>query len=446
MLVELVLIPFLAIIAHILYKECRRPKNFPPGPKWVLPVFGNLYLVYSLKQKLGYLFLALESLAEKYGPVYGLKLGQDVTVVITDYEIMKSVLTREEFQGRPNGYVFTMRTFGEKLGIAFGDGPTCMAMRNFTMKCLRDVGAGKETMNWYITEEASEFVKMLKLSCGETNETSKTIKLDELFKLTILNSQWLLIAGKRFDYDDKEFIHLLDLVTGFLKNFDGAGGLVNRLPWIRFVAPELSGFNKLNDAIKPLQDFLWKIISDHKENFNCNAEHNNYVDLFLAEIFKQKEPSKIFNEKQLVSCLIDLLMAGMITTSDAMVDMLHFAAQNQELQKELQAEIDRVIGRNVAPTMDSYNEMVWMRAFNLETLRFATIGPISVARRATKDTTLMQYRIPKDTVIVPVLHQALMDERYWKDPHVFRPERFLNADKTEFIPDERVNIAFGLAR
>ncbi|CAB3370180.1 Hypothetical predicted protein [Cloeon dipterum] len=447
MLSGILIATLLVIIFTWIYRECKRPKDFPKGPRW-LPIIGNLHLIDALKKKHGYFFTVLEKLSEEYGPVYGLKLGQNLTVVITDYGIMKDALSREEFQGRPNGFVFTMRTFGEKLGIGFADGPICTSVRNFTMKTLKDVGLGKGNMHGHVTEEASEMVKYLKNHYAETSTKEENpIALDLLFKLCILNSQWMLIAGKRFEYEEAKFVQILNLATSFLQNFDGSGGIISHLPWLRFIAPDASGFTDLNNAILPMQQYFQEIIADHKREFDVNAAHDNLVDLFLAEISKQKEPSQVFNEKQLLGTLFDLFMAGMITLSDAMGNMLHLLAERPELQKELQEEIDQVIGRNTLPTMDYYNKMPLMRAFNLETLRFSSIVPIGVARRAMKDTTLLHYRIPKDTVLVPVLDQVTVrDEEYWNEPQTFQPDRFLSADRAELKINEREKVPFGFGK
>lgn len=84
-------------------------------------------------------------LAEQYGPIIGLKLGNYINIFITLYahisirdhkfvnyifvpsgahyivtvagsEAVKEVLSREEFDGRPDGFFFRLRTFGKRLG------------------------------------------------------------------------------------------------------------------------------------------------------------------------------------------------------------------------------------------------------------------------------------------------------------------------------------------
>lgn len=86
-------------------------------------------------------------LAEQYGPIIGLKLGKYINIFITfkfnnsyicqnykfvNYifvpsgthyivtvagsEAVKEVLSREEFDGRPDGFFFRLRTFGKRLG------------------------------------------------------------------------------------------------------------------------------------------------------------------------------------------------------------------------------------------------------------------------------------------------------------------------------------------
>ena len=49
------------------------------------------------------------------------------------------------------------------------------------------------------------------------------------------------------------------------------------------------------------------------------------------------------------------------------------------------------------------------------------------------------YSIPKGTFIINSIRSVMMEEEYWNDPHVFRPERFITADgklrrEERFIP------------
>jgi len=79
--------------------------------------------------------------------------------------------------------------------------------------------------------------------------------LGSLFRLSILNSQWEIISGKRFELDDSKLIELQKLVTDFFQSTDISGGLVNQIPWIRFIAPEMSGFKSMAAVVHPLQKF-----------------------------------------------------------------------------------------------------------------------------------------------------------------------------------------------
>lgn len=68
--------------------------------------------------------------------------------------------------------------------------------------------------------------------------------------------------------------------------------------------------------------------------------------------------------------------------------------------------------------------------------------PIGGPRRVLKDTTLEGYNIPKNATVLISLYSIHNDEKYWKDPYVFRPERFLD-NNGNLLPLERL-IPFGL--
>lgn len=55
-------------------------------------------------------------LADMFGSVVGLRLGRDLIVIVSGYELVKQVSTREDFDGRPDGFFFRLRSFGERLG------------------------------------------------------------------------------------------------------------------------------------------------------------------------------------------------------------------------------------------------------------------------------------------------------------------------------------------
>lgn len=90
--------------------------NFFLGPKW-WPFIGNTSLLRNLSKKLKGQHLALSKLAQEYNTsVLGLKLGKDLVVVVFTAPVVKEVLTRDEFIGRPDTYFLRLRCFGSRRG------------------------------------------------------------------------------------------------------------------------------------------------------------------------------------------------------------------------------------------------------------------------------------------------------------------------------------------
>ena len=66
----------------------------------------------------------------------------------------------------------------------------------------------------------------------------------------------------------------------------------------------------------------------------------------------------------------------------------------------------------------------------METLRFSSMVPLSLAHRATEDVQLGGYLIPKDSMVFGNLYSVHHSQEIWGDPENFRPERFLSPDGT----------------
>ena len=111
----LAVVLFFFILGLFVYFDTRKPPNFPPGPQW-LPVLGSALAVHKLRKQTGYLYQATAELARQYGPVVGLRVGKDRQVVLCGYEGIKDMLSREEFDGRPQGPFYETRTWGVRRG------------------------------------------------------------------------------------------------------------------------------------------------------------------------------------------------------------------------------------------------------------------------------------------------------------------------------------------
>ncbi|ODM89540.1 Cytochrome P450 1A5 [Orchesella cincta] len=100
------------------------------------------------------------------------------------------------------------------------------------------------------------------------------------------------------------------------------------------------------------------------------------------------------------------------------------------------SELDRVVGpsRQVALSDKALYGLPYTEAIILETLRLSSIAPLGVPHRMIGDTIFHGYFLPKDVTVIAGLYTIHHDSKIWgKDVNEFRPERFLNEDKTPSI-------------
>lgn len=87
------------------------------GPKWY-PIVGNLPELKKLSKALGGQYLAFTELSKIYNTnVVGLKLGKELVTVVLSYPLVKEVLTKEEYEGRPKNFFIRLRSMGTNKGI-----------------------------------------------------------------------------------------------------------------------------------------------------------------------------------------------------------------------------------------------------------------------------------------------------------------------------------------
>lgn len=134
-------------------------------------------------------------MCKKFGAIVGLRIGKDRLIIVDGRDAIREFYNLPEFNGRPDGFFYRIRSFDKRLGIVFVDGMFWEIQRKFSSKILRQFGMGKSTMITHIEHEAMEMVNFLKKKSVAT--VNGVIDMEHIFDVPVLNVLWAMLAGHR---------------------------------------------------------------------------------------------------------------------------------------------------------------------------------------------------------------------------------------------------------
>lgn len=262
---------------------------------------------------------------------------------------------------------------------------------------------------------------------------------------SVLNILWIFCTGKRLVRNDETILRLIDLLFQRSKIFDMAGGLLSQLPILRFIAPDYSGYNLINKLNQEFHDFFMEVINEHIERYDESKSNDDLIYAFLDEMKKREhDQSSSFHLKQLIVIMLDVFIAGSQATSTTIDLALMMLSLRPDFKQKCLNDIQSQ-DPDIFPCYADKHKFPYILAFILEVQRFFHFTPIGGPRRAMKSCELAGYHIPKNTTVLIGTHTVDMNEKYWKNPQEFCPERFLNEDESECIHSERL-LVFGAGR
>uniref|UniRef100_A0A674K2M9 Cytochrome P450 family 2 subfamily A member 6 n=1 Tax=Terrapene triunguis TaxID=2587831 RepID=A0A674K2M9_9SAUR len=364
------------------WRQMQGRGQMPPGPT-PLPLLGNL-----LQVELRNMRKSLMKISERYGPVYTLHLGPRRVVVLCGYQAVKEALVdqAEAFSGR--GEQATFDWIAQGYGVAFSNGERAKQLRRFSITTLRNFGVGKRGIEERILEEAHFLLEALR--------GTKGLPFDPTYFLsrTVSNVISSVVFGDRFDYEDKEFLSLLHMITESFRFtatdwgqlYEMFSGTMRYLP-----GPQRAAFKQLAG----LEKFIERKVKANQETLDPSAPRD-FIDCFLVKMQQEKEnPSSEFFLKNIVLTTFNIFFAGTETISTTLRYGFLLLLKYPEIEEKIHEEIDRVIGRNRAPSMEDRSRMPYTDAVIHEFQRFCDVIPMGLARRVTRDTQFRGYTIPK---------------------------------------------------
>jgi cytochrome P450 len=412
----------------LLWKSTRRPHGIPPGPMG-LPIAG--YFPFFTKRR----YHILKNIEKRYGPVFSLYFGDQLTVVLQDYDSVNKTLSEqgEVFSGRPE-HVPGRILPGDEKGLILAEGQIWREHRRYALSAFRDFGAGKSSMEPRILDEIRYFLDRV------TNQNGQPFNIHQDLSSSICNNICSIIYGKRFDYDDPDFQKTVYTVDEGIKLISKTV-LHTKFPWLRKIAllEPIHEYKALMNVIEYNCDIQKRFIGEHRKNFTP-GKYDDYIDAYLNEVDrreKSKDNPELFDDTALNINLRVFLGAGTETTSTTLRWALLFMIMLPDVQRKVQKEIDDVIGRERTPSMEDRLKMPYTEATLQEIHRRGSVVWLNVPHCNTEESNLLGYRIPKRSVIVTNIMAIHHEEKLFPDPYSFRPERFIN-EQGQFVKSEHV--------
>lgn len=173
---------------------------------------------------------------------------------------------------------------------------------------------------------------------------------------------------------------------------------------------------KLNKGIKGrkyLSSFFESIIKERRKNPG--------KDLFSKLCLAKNEEGDQFSDREIIDHLNFILMASHDTTAISLSMMTYLLAKNPEWQERLREEA-RTLNFDQMQVNDLRKYELLSQVLK-ETLRIHP--PLTqIVRKLNETLQVEDQTIPKDTLVSCNFQFTHNDERTWKDPHLFDPNRF----------------------
>ncbi|XP_052864320.1 cytochrome P450 CYP12A2-like [Anopheles cruzii] len=142
------------------------------------------------------------------------------------------------------------------------------------------------------------------------------------------------------------------------------------------------------------------------------------------------------NKTVAVVMSMDMISAGVDTTSSSTIGVLYSLAKNPEKQSRLRDELRAVLPTKDSPfTTDNMRNLPYLRACIKEGMRLyqPTIGNM---RCVGRDIVLQGYRIPKGSDLAMLTSVLQRDDQFFHRASQFLPERWLN-ERPEGLPSAK---------
>ncbi|CAJ1963561.1 unnamed protein product [Sphenostylis stenocarpa] len=400
--------------------------NLPPGP-CTLPLIGNLHhFVGSVPHR------SLKKLADKYGPLMTIKLGEVSNIIVTSPEIAQEILKTHDltFCDRPSlsssrivSYNYTNLAFA-RYGEYWRQLRKICTVELLTTKRVQSFRSLRE-------EEASEMVKKIAASEGCVINLTHNI-YPMTYGITARAA-----FGKKSRYQ-QVFISKIEEQLKLMGGFSVA----ELYPSSRLL--QMMANTKLEKVHRHIDRILQDIIEEHRNRSSSDREAvEDLVDVLLA--YQEKGSTSHLTDDNIKAVIQDIFTGGGETSSSVVEWGMSELIRSPRAMEKAQAEVRRVYDSKGYVDETELEQLVYLKSIIKEILRLHPPVPLLVPRESRERCQINGYEIPSKTRVILNAWAIGRDPKYWSEADSFIPERFHN-NSIDFRGTDFEYIPFGGGR
>ncbi|CAI0414296.1 unnamed protein product [Linum tenue] len=424
------LLASLPLLYLLFTKHFKKPTSspsfpLPPGPyQW--PIIGNIFQLGTKPH------ITLTKFSQTYGPLFSLKLGTQLLVVASSKAAATEIL-RTHDRSLSGRYVPDMSPHKslELNEFSIGWIVECNdKWRQLRSLCKRELFSAKALENNLLVREgkAREMVEFIRRREG------KEVIVREVVTATVFNMLSCVLVSR-------------DLIS--MEGGSCEGGMMRiaelaTTPNVSDFYPVLSWFDLqgLRKKVMELHRSCFRILTEDIIEERRRMGREDSCKDFLDVLLKNGS-----SDDQINVLLLELLSAGTDTSSSTIEWMMAELIRNPKCMRKLEEEVSPAMDQQEMFIKEScITQLPYLEACFKETLRLHPPGPFLLPHRAIEFCQVMNHSIPKNSQILVNFWAIGRDPKYWEEPLMFNPERFLNYTCLDFKGNDFEFIPFGSGR